>query len=99
MRRFIMACFACILLAAVLAATGLHQTADASLPDGGGVASSACDTALAGGVEPAPASGSDSDSGDQLPTYAQTLPQNGCTQCKDGKKICCKSGECRTVKC
>lgn len=97
MRRFITTCFACALLVAMLAATGTYQKADASLSDGGAVASSACDLAMADGVEPAP--GADGETEDQLPTYAQTLPQNGCTQCKDGKKICCKSGECRTVKC
>jgi hypothetical protein len=97
MRRFITTCFACALLLAMLAATGPYEKADASLPDGAGVASSACDLALAGGVEPAP--GADGNGEDQLPTYAQTLPQNGCTQCKDKKKICCKSGECRTVSC
>jgi hypothetical protein len=92
MRRSIISGFACALVIALLAAIGLYGDADAALPDDGGLYSSTC-------TEVAAAVTSSDREEEQFPTYAQTLPQNGCTQCKDGKKICCKSGECRTVSC
>ena len=98
MRRSIISCFVGALVIALLATIGLYGDADAGLPDDGGLYPSTCTEVAAAVTVPAEEVGSDREE-EQFPTYAQTLPQNGCTQCKDGKKICCKSSECRTVKC
>ena len=98
MRRSIISCFACALVIAMLATIGLYGDADAGLPDDGGLYSSTCTEVAAAVTLPADEVSSDREE-EQLPTYAQTDPQNSCTKCEKGKKRCCISGNCRTVSC